>query len=330
MLGLAVRIVDDVEILWCLCRVLYRSSPRPSKRRILRALYRTIADDRSPDVSEEKKKAAPLVRRASVAVLSRIFIADEDLFSASKDDHEEREDMANFDVGPPLTKVLEEVALYPLWRSVAVEIVEGSSRKEVLAFGAWCVARLALGGFADLLFLPRPLLLAYRGLLAHPFEKTCLACLSPLKKNHEFSAGYRGKNEFWAGYRGAVFASLLDANLGLAAAPRLKGMTGRAVTINDCLLHAQLSLYRLPRAVAAVVLSRLAALFLFGSSDRQHSLQQRLTRYLGLPKKPTRREKKTHGGDLFHQKTHHQNRHLPAAAASSSEDAPDSRFFLQE
>ena len=288
VLGLAARIVDDLEILWCLCRVLGRASPRPSRRRIVRALFRTIADDRLLQQPRIKK------RRRQPPKLSD---TESDEQPAEKKIHRYE----------PSTRFLDEIALYPSWRSVARSLDVETS------FVPWLLARGVLTGYAD---LPLPFLPVYRGLLAHPLER--------LVVRRTGTSSESLATVFWGSWRGAIVAVFFDRCLGVSAAPRLRGLAGADVRLGDALIHARLSLKRLPSAVLAVVAARLCAFLLFGSSKRRKHLEGRLEAYLGLASSSSGGPSTTTPEEPPPPPNHHQVRSL---AASHHHHTPLHRTF---
>eukprot|EP00635_Sarcinochrysidales_sp_CCMP3193_P014298 CAMPEP_0118897484 /NCGR_PEP_ID=MMETSP1166-20130328/4860_1 /TAXON_ID=1104430 /ORGANISM="Chrysoreinhardia sp, Strain CCMP3193" /LENGTH=338 /DNA_ID=CAMNT_0006836555 /DNA_START=5 /DNA_END=1021 /DNA_ORIENTATION=- len=309
-LQLATRIVDDLEILVCLCRVLSRSSPRPSRRRVLKALLRTIGDDRGGGVMRRGGGKAT----ATAAVAARFFghggVGPGAAAAGADTDEGRRLSLGGGVVDEPgvvaepaaasaavssSSRLLDEVALYGSWRAVASKIVvprDPPRSASAMAMASYLAARFFNGGqkggailwsssSSSLFFFswwPSLGAACTRGLLAHPFEtlavRTLFTTAAP-PEGHVTTA-------FWASARGSVSAAFLDVNhLGLGAAPRLLGLVGGNVRLLDALLHARLSLACLPSAVAAVALARVLAFVLFGASKRRAQLERRLEAYLG-------------------------------------------------
>lgn len=240
LLESAWRIVDDLEILVCLCRVYSRSKPRPTRRRVLKALLRTMSHDRS--------WFSPTTTR------KRVVAEDESLVDEEEDEEDEEDDYA---VG---RRVLDELALFGSWRRAAS--VSTGHALDSSAVWWWLGARLASAGVFDLIPLPWPMTIGYRALVAHPLEQRTVAAAAGASTTPS-----EGKL-WWATSRGALLAAFVDKKTigGLACAPRLRALFNLDTSMADVVNHAKASVSALPLAIVSVVAARILAFILFGPS----------------------------------------------------------------
>lgn len=274
VLEAAWRIVDDLEILVILCHVYLGSQPRPSRRRLLKALLRTMrSEDRERPLRSDGEASSslspppPMLQHDDDGEDN-----DEAIFAATSPHRDDRPSAWPPEVGDDWDwgrRILDELALFGSWRCV-VRSLGGRGKAGIVQACCWLAARLVTAGAADSLWqLPWPALAAYRAVLAHPFERWALGA---------------EKTSGWAGWRGAVATALLDVStwsLGLAYTPRIKALLGLDVAAADVARHATASIRALPLAVASVAAARVLGLALFGAArlDRLHrSLSRRLTR----------------------------------------------------
>lgn len=271
LLETAWRVVDDLEILLCLCRVYLESKPWPSRRRVVKALLRAMSEERGVSVlpfwtlaprqrlsDEESSSYSP--RR----VEENLDDDDEAVFASSGETVAEAFVVNAHQHRPNafMRRILDELALFGSWCSVTSAVISYDVSKPApgVALGFWLLARLASAGAFDMTPMPKVLMLAYRAVLAHPLERQAIRSLAPSGSS---PAGV------WAGWRGAILAAVLEsqsANLGLASGPRLRGLLHLDVTRSHVLIHAKACIRALPLAVASVLAARAIAFVFFGAS----------------------------------------------------------------
>lgn len=295
LLESAWRIVDDLEILVCLCRVYSRSRPRPSRRRFLKALLRTMSHDRSwfsPTPTARKRHIVP-----------------EEESLDDEEDEEEEEEEDDYAVG---RRILDELALFRSWRRVASEVA--GRKLDDSAVKWWLGARLASAGLCDLAPLPWPMTIAYRALVAHPLERWTVSAV-----DRRALAASAKRGLWWATSRGAILAALVDRKTigGIACAPRLRALFGLDASMVDVVVHAKASVKALPLAVVSVVAARLFAFVLFGPSRLDQVAEDLVRRGDQRTTEIKRRRRKKRELQQHHQQQQHQQ-HLPRKTTAYS------------
>uniref|UniRef100_A0A7S3NQ44 Uncharacterized protein n=1 Tax=Aureoumbra lagunensis TaxID=44058 RepID=A0A7S3NQ44_9STRA len=301
VIGLASRIVDDVEILVIMFRVYIRCSCRPSRRRVLKALVSTLGESRH--FKKRSTNHRPLVALSSRLVMTETNEAEEDLFTSNSEQNQQmyhkevhRDNENNFlyiSEWNLARTFLEEVALFISWRNVTARCCEcqpvpirHSKRLFILGNSAWLLARIAITGIAQL-GLPGPISFCLRYLLAHPLEIMVTRCVFQMNSLSSPSKEEPGMC-FWRSWRGALIAGILDTHIGLGAAPRLRALLNKSISSRHLFTHFFVAFPNLPEAICNVLAARLLALLLFGSDVRHTRIKNRFQSYFESTSTPNR------------------------------------------